>query len=426
MKTAEWRVVLGSKRFRELLAVRLVGQFCDGLFQASLSSFILFSPERQSDALGIALAFALIYIPYTFVGPFVGVFLDRWRRRQVLLYGNIVRGLIVLYIAWLTSNGSDGITLGIAVLIALGINRFVLAGLSASLPHTVDKKVLVTANAYSPTAGTIFAAIGGVIGFAVLRALGGGDAASTTLLVACAIIFAVSGLLALRMPKNLLGPDESEPRDSVASVVRGLIDGSKALTSHKPAFHAVTVTALHRVALGAATLTGIMIIRNTLNAPADATGVINQIGLVLAAAGLGALVGAVCSPSMVARFGAVRWTAATFIFAGIVTGIGLAIHSMASLMVAGVAIGLVGQVAKICADTAVQSDLSDEYRGRVFTLYDIAVNLGLTVGVALVALTLPPSGISMFTCAAIGVFLVVVGLTYGRTSDKAQTVRQVQ
>ena len=144
MHKAEWRVVLGSKRFRELLAVRLVGQFCDGLFQASLGTFILFSPERQTNALAIAFAFALIYIPYTFVGPFVGVFLDRWPRRQVLLWGNVLRGAIVVYIAWLTSNGSADIWLGAAVLVALGINRFVLAGLSASLPHTVNKDVLVT------------------------------------------------------------------------------------------------------------------------------------------------------------------------------------------------------------------------------------------------------------------------------------------
>lgn len=415
MQTAEWRMVLGSTRFRQLLAVRLVGQFCDGLFQASLGSFILFSPERQSDALGIALAFALIYIPYTFVGPFVGVFLDRWRRRQVLLYGNIIRGLIVLYIAWLASNGSADIALAVAVLIALGINRFVLAGLSASLPHTVDKRFLVTANAYSPTAGTIAAAVGGVFGLALLQALGGNDAASGTLLVACAVIFAVSGLLALRMPKNLLGPDGSEPRDTIASVVRGLIDGSNALTSHKPAFRAVTVTALHRVALGAATLTGIMIIRNTLS-PDNAARAISLTGLVLAAAGFGALIGAICSPRMVRRLGAVRWTSVVFVVAGIVTALGLAVHSLTALMIAGAAIGMAGQVAKICADTAVQSDLPDEYRGRVFTLYDIAVNLGLTAGVAIIALTLPTSGVSIVAAFGTGLFLAAVGMIYSRSN----------
>ena len=414
MHKAEWRVVLGSKRFRELLAVRLVGQFCDGLFQASLGTFILFSPERQTNALAIAFAFALIYIPYTFVGPFVGVFLDRWPRRQVLLWGNVLRGAIVVYIAWLTSNGSADIWLGAAVLVALGINRFVLAGLSASLPHTVNKDVLVTANAYSPTAGTISAAIGGVVGLGLLRGLGGGDHASTTLLLASAVIFTTSGLLALRMPKNLLGPDDSEPRDSVGSVLRGLIDGSHALTSHRLAFRAVTVTALHRVALGAATITGIIMIRNTLNSPDNPEAAITQIGIVLAAAGLGALVGALLSPLMVNRFGAVKWTAATFIFAGILTPIGLGFHTLPSIMVGGAAIGLVGQVAKICADTAVQRDLADDFRGRVFTLYDIAVNLGLTAGIAIAAFMLPPSGVSLVACAAIGVFLIVVGIIYAR------------
>lgn len=412
MNKAEWRVVLGSQRFRQLLAVRLVGQFCDGLFQASLSTFILFSPERQTDPLAIALAFALIYIPYTFVGPFVGVFLDRWRRRQVLLYGNLLRAIIVIYIAWLTSNGSADTMLAIAVLVALGINRFVLAGLSASLPHTVSRQALVTANAYSPTAGTLAAAIGGVLGFGILRLLGGGDSASATLLFVCAAIFTISGLLALRMPRDLLGPDASEPRDSLASVMRGLIEGSTALWYQQEAFRAICVVALHRLALGATTLAGIIMLRNTLNTPTNTDAAVVAFGVLLAAVGLGAFLGAVASPWAVNRFGGVKWVAGAMIGAGILLTIGLSIHTMPSLLVGGIALGLAGQVSKIWADTATQRDLTDAYRGRVFTLYDIAVNLGLTAGVMLVALTLPPSGLSTLAFIAIGTLLVGTGLVY--------------
>ena len=68
--------------------------------------------------------------------------------------------------------GNDGPWLGLSVLIVLGIGRFVLAGLSASLPHVVAGRDLVTANALTPTSGTIMAAVGGLAGVALRSALG--------------------------------------------------------------------------------------------------------------------------------------------------------------------------------------------------------------------------------------------------------------
>ena len=111
----ELRQVLGSARFRQLFTVRATGQFCDGLFQAALATFVLFSPERQPTAASIATTFAILYLPYSIVGPFAGVFLDRWRRRQVLLYGNLLRTVVVLGVALLTIQQRSGLDLGLAV-----------------------------------------------------------------------------------------------------------------------------------------------------------------------------------------------------------------------------------------------------------------------------------------------------------------------
>ncbi|MRT44515.1 MFS transporter, partial [Xylella fastidiosa subsp. multiplex] len=51
----------------------------------------VFSPEKQTSAAAIASAMAVLLLPYSLVGPFAGVLLDRWRRRQVFLYGNLLR-----------------------------------------------------------------------------------------------------------------------------------------------------------------------------------------------------------------------------------------------------------------------------------------------------------------------------------------------
>jgi len=408
----ELRQVLGSARFRQLFTVRATGQFCDGLFQAALATFVLFSPERQPTAASIATTFAILYLPYSIVGPFAGVFLDRWRRRQVLLYGNLLRTVVVLGVALLTIQQRSGLDLGLAVLIALGINRFILAALSSSLPHTVADKDLVTANAFSPTAGTLFAAIGGLVGVVLRSAVGGGDAGSTTILVLSALGFTASGLLALRMPKDLLGPDGSKPGDTFAAVIRGFAEGATALWRARPAMRAVTVVTIHRVAFGMITVLAILLLRNTLNPPSEPEVALAQISLVVGGAAGGALIAAIVTPGLTRSIGPVWWSSISLVIAGVVTPIGFAVQTLPSMIIGGVALGLAGQAVKICADTAVQHRIHDDHRGRVFSLYDVVINIGLVVGVTLAAFTSPASGQSPFDLIFLAVMLCATALLY--------------
>ncbi|MBC7372876.1 MAG: MFS transporter, partial [Frankiales bacterium] len=71
------REVLAVTDLRRLLAVRMLGQFADGLFQAALFSAVFFNPERATSAGEAAAGFATLLLPYSVVGPFAGVFLDR-------------------------------------------------------------------------------------------------------------------------------------------------------------------------------------------------------------------------------------------------------------------------------------------------------------------------------------------------------------
>ncbi|HET9901092.1 MAG TPA: MFS transporter, partial [Actinomycetes bacterium] len=126
-----WAVVR-RRDFRRLLAVRLTGQASDGVFQVALASYVLFSPERRTSAPEIAAAFAVVLLPYSVLGPFAGVLLDRWRRRQVLVWANMLRELFAIGVAALILSGVDGAVFYVAVLAVLSVNRFILAGLWAS------------------------------------------------------------------------------------------------------------------------------------------------------------------------------------------------------------------------------------------------------------------------------------------------------
>ena len=48
---------------------------------------------------------------------------------------------------------------------------------------------------------------------------------------------------------------------------------------------------------------------------------------------------------------------------------------MPGLLLASLGIGFAGQAVKVTSDTVVQRAVSDDHRGRVFSLYDVAVNV---------------------------------------------------
>ena len=93
-------------RLSRLLAVRWTSGATDGVFQSALASFVLFSPERQANALGAAIGFAVVLLPYSIVGPFVGTILDRVSRQRALFFANLARSVNLLLIAFLIFGGT--------------------------------------------------------------------------------------------------------------------------------------------------------------------------------------------------------------------------------------------------------------------------------------------------------------------------------
>ena len=96
-----WR----HRYFRRLLAVRVATQSSDGVLQIALASYVLFSPERQPDAVSIAVVLAITLLPFSILGPFVGVVLDRVARRQVLVVVDLCRAGLAVGLAALVATG---------------------------------------------------------------------------------------------------------------------------------------------------------------------------------------------------------------------------------------------------------------------------------------------------------------------------------
>ena len=106
--TKNWPFHPGSK-LPKILTIRWLGQIGDGIFQSALASFVLFSPERQPNAVGAATAFAVVLLPYSFVGPYAGVFLDRFSRQRIVQFSNFIRATDLALIAILIKSGATGV-----------------------------------------------------------------------------------------------------------------------------------------------------------------------------------------------------------------------------------------------------------------------------------------------------------------------------
>ena len=420
------RSVLASHNFRRLYSIRLAGQFGDGLLQSALATFVLFSPEREPDAVRVAAAFAILLLPYSLIGPFAGVLLDRWQRRNVLVRANLLKSLFTVPIIVVVGAGQADFVLGLFVLIVLGVSRFILAGLSASMPHVVNGRELITGNALAPTSGTIAVGVGGIIGVGIRSFVGGGDTGSQVVLVAAVVSFVVASFLATRLAAHALGPDHGAPVDTLASVARGLVLGARTLWDQVPARNIMVTIIVNRFVFGVLTAGALLLVRGSLHPPTDVDAALNDFVLATAGAAVGAFLGAVVTPTMTRRIGIGPWVGIVMV-QGAVIGFGLltatAITPKLVTLVAGAAsIGLAGQSVKVCADTVLQRSIPDDRLGRVFALFDMIVNIALVTGITATAFASPISG--QFTggyliCAA----LLVLAAWWFRRSTQSPAQR---
>ncbi len=408
--------LLKHPRFSRLLAIRWSGQVTDGIFQSALASFVLFSPDRQANALSAALAFAVVLLPYSIVGPFVGTVLDRISRQRALFFSNLLRSLNLLLVALLVFSGTTGLALTIVVLVAFGINRLILAALSAGLPLLVDSNSLVTANAMAVTGGSVLVVLGGGIGVgvrALVDSLAIANHADALLILLASIGYLITALLTTRLKKSEIGPQKHEIHG--ASFSQGLKDmreGFSFLAIHSDAARGILATAVHRGGLTALTLTALLLERNTFNDPLRPEDGLRGFGFALSFAGLGVFLGAFLAPYGVRKVGRHRWMRFALFVSAFCPLILAVSQTQIGLIATAFLTSFFGQNLKVTNDALVQSKIDDYFRGRVFAVYDVVVNAAIVSGGIIAALLLPPSGVSSTVplCVSAAYLLVVVRL----------------
>jgi hypothetical protein len=386
-----WRSVRGLPDFWRLLQVRIASQFGDGLFQAGLAGALLFNPDRAADPMAIARAFAVLFLPYSLLGPFAGALMDRWDRRLVLVGATTARLILIAGIGTILAVRAGDMPLLIAALFANGLARFVASGLSASLPHVVPREQVVTMNSVATASGAAAAFLGANFMLVPRFFAGAGDDGASVIIFITAVPVSIALLLSLRFGSRVLGPDDTKRAihgSAVYAVVTGWLHGARTVVQSPTVAATLSGLASHRMVVGINSLVMLLLVHHL---PGPTTGGLGIALVFFAASGLGAFLANVLTPSAIRRWGRYATANGALVAAALIQIPG-ALLRLPVMVVCGFCLGVAGQVVKLCADSAMQMDVDDALRGHVFAVQDALFWVAFIVAITVSAILIPADG----------------------------------
>ena len=360
------REALRSDDFRRLFMIRLITQSGDGLFQATLIASIVFNPEEQNTILGFAIATLLISLPFSILGPFTGVFIDRWSRRKILVVAQLLR-VAAMWLVLFDPKAAPVLFFAGALWV-LSVNRFYLATAVAVVPRLVPTEDLLMANSMATVGGTVALLLGVFVGGWMVELAGGNRAPAIAL---AGVEWLVASVLATKIRSPLLPHHvpEAPVGDELRRVVREFGDGITRLVRTPRALGPITSITLDQVGQGIVLVLSLFVFRDRFE---EGVGSFSNL---IGAGGLGVLLGILTVGKLEERYPKERIVARAF-FAGGLVLIAVSLYITGwSVLIASFAVGLTFAWKKIPVDTMVQEAIPDGYRGRVFSVYDVAYNL---------------------------------------------------
>ena len=192
-----------NRNFTLLWIGKIISQLGDKFYAIALAWWILQKTNSPS-IMGLFLFISVF--PGVILGFFAGAFVDRWKRKNILILTDIIRGCLVLTISFLAINNSleTWHVFVIAFFLSVAASFFDPA-VQAILPEIVEKDKLPKANAMSQMVGGICTVAGPLLG-AVLVGLFG----IAWVFLANGISYLISALLAcfIVMKKDYRNFDE--------------------------------------------------------------------------------------------------------------------------------------------------------------------------------------------------------------------------
>ena len=377
------RELLRHRDLRTLLTAQWTAQAADGLAQAAFAEALILGPLGGETPGRILAAFAITLVPYSLLAPLLGVFVDRWRRRELMALTNAVRAVLLVTLPLWAGLFPGDAALYAGVLIVLGLGRLFLVTKGAVLPVVLEEHHLLRGNALSSGGGMISALLGGVAGVGIVGWLGPRPS-----FAAAGIAYGVAALVTRRISRSFAHahtPDEALGAAAgriVRELARGVVEIARRPRARLPLMAIFVLRTIGMIVAIAA----ILVIKSEFPDAGDRFGRLSSSALALGSAGAGAFLGAITAPAVGRRLAKPGLVVSGFV----VSGVGIAalggLRSIPAVLALTAIGGYGGFLTKVAVDAQVQEALPDEYRGRAFSLYDILYNLASVAAAAIMVL----------------------------------------
>jgi MFS family permease len=414
----------------EILRQRNFGLLWFGQLISTIGDWVLFValPFYTYGLTGSTLATGAMFmastLPRLLLGSVAGVFVDRWDRKKTMIVADVLRGALLLLLLLVHSREQLWLIYLTAFVMAM-VGQFFAPAKSAIIPRLVNQKDLLAANSLNALSDALTRLVGAGLGGALMGALGFGsvvwlDAASFLFSALMLALIAVHADPIAAAPKA--GPQS--PAAKWTAVWREWYAGLQLVKQQK------LLSALF-VVLGVALLGDSMI--TVLIVPLVKTllgGGALQLGWLMTAQGIGGILGGVVAGQLSRRVSPRRLVA-----------LGLAATALAILVLVNVPflpvtlalmalIGVVSMSWMISAQTLLQMNVGDRYRGRVFGTYGAISALTSLIGMGLAGALGELLGVVVIASLGGALYLTAGLLAWGMlretASAAAPTIRTVR
>ena len=397
-----------NRNFTFLMGAQWFAQMADGLVAAALAKLITFGgaagfdPEAASSTREALLIVLLTFLPYTLFSPFVGVLIDRWNRRRLLIGANALRAVILGLILVIGLSRIGDPALYVSFLLILAGTRLLLAIKGAGLPAVLGEENLIQGNSISQAGSAIFQLFGAGVALYASQSV-----ATPVILVAGVVIYAVATASAFGTRRLGYTTKTTPFREELGRLFRDIAEGVREVARTSAAALALTSFLVIRSLLTFTVLATAFISRDLIAAEGTTTTVAGGAGA------LGAVIGFLAANAVRRRVAPVT-IVSTALFLG---GAGMlafgGIINLLGISLMAFSVGVSFFLGKVGVDTMMQEALSDSFRGRGFSLQDIGYNFSWIIPALVLFLFLSADTARVLMVVAGGVFLLLAALLAG-------------
>jgi MFS family permease len=382
--------VLNNLSFVILWFGQIFSQLADKIYLVLIIAIISsnFKAQGESISAWVSLVMIAFTIPAVLFGSLAGVYVDRWSKKTVLISSNLIRGILVFIIPFcLLSQNLKQQFLNFPVgfwfilLITFSVStatQFFAPAEQSTIPLIVERKNLLAANSLYTTTMMAMLIIGFAIGDPILELVGNWGRKfsfnyAPELLVGVSYLFAglILFILNTKEKDNHKQMEEKHPLEDIKDGLRYLQKNHRVRNA---LFQLVILFSIFAAL-------AVLAVRLAETIPGMEA---SQFGYLLASTGVGIAIGGtiVTHQNIITSHTQLGfWGSIGMFFA--LMGLSISTHSLFFALAMTVILGIFAAFVGIPMQTTIQGETPPDMRGKVFGLQNNAVNIALSLPLAL-------------------------------------------